>query len=145
MVELLLNLEAEVGSCDGKLGTALHEAAYNGSLRTVETLLYNGADVYIVAGEFGTVMQAAVCSSSTSKALVRILLDAEADPSATGGRRNTALQAAASIGKFEIFERLQAIAEIETQHEGPTALKAALAQGDGPTASLLLHGAVWNR
>lgn len=67
----------------------------------VQFLLYHGADVNAVGGEYGTALQAAIIEYSD--ALVNTLLDAGADPSIEGGCYGSAIQAAAKWGGSGMF------------------------------------------
>ncbi|KAF4771904.1 hypothetical protein HAV15_004523 [Penicillium sp. str.  len=72
--------------------------------KTVQTLLYHGADVNIQGGRFGTALQAASCEGHEK--VVQILLDQGADINAQGGKYSNALQAAAQGGHEKVVQIL---------------------------------------
>lgn len=95
----LLSSGAELNAITkGPYGTTLHAAALAGSFETVEWLLEHGADLHLIAGPFGSVLQAAACSCGQSLKITRLLLNHGAEVDNVGGRYTTALQAASAGG-----------------------------------------------
>ncbi|KAK3389389.1 ankyrin repeat-containing domain protein [Podospora didyma] len=89
---------------DGPFGTALHAAAYAHDVPAIKALVAAGADPSLVAGKYGTAVQAAAkletVSSGWSAGLesletLKALVEAGADVHAHGGKYDSALQMAA--------------------------------------------------
>ena len=101
IVDVLITHGSDPNQKGGRYGTPL-QAACVGSYGTqtaseeiVELLLRNGAEVNpSVCGEFGTPLQAAACSKSTT--IVELLLKHGADPNVRGGKYGSPLKAACS-------------------------------------------------
>jgi ankyrin repeat protein len=93
---------------DGSAGTALHLLALNGDVDQLELLLQGvqSASVNIVAGKYGTVLQAAICGDGDKLEKAKLLLEHRADPSIRGGLHGTALNAAAYLQQNEIVKLL---------------------------------------
>ena len=80
------------GTEDGRLGSALHAAAYSGCAPAVELLLNEGtAGVDQEGGVFGTALQAAAAQGNQN--VIELLLTRGADPMVVGGVFGTAFQA----------------------------------------------------
>lgn len=89
-----------VNPLDDLCGTPLQFSAMYKHESIVELPLDRGR--LFAEATFGTVLQSAVCSSSTSKAVNQILLDVGADINLTEGWHNSALQAATSEGNMRL-------------------------------------------
>ncbi|VUC34389.1 unnamed protein product [Clonostachys rosea] len=115
MVGPLLDAGADVNATDDKsvFGTALHAAAFKGDLTTAKTLLNHGADVNIVAGDYGTVLRAAASDDSRGGRrqaiidMMDLLFEAGADVHAKDNENNSVAQAAARHGNVAALEWLR--------------------------------------
>lgn len=112
MIPVLLAAGADPRAAPGgRFGTALHAAAHAHDMRAVRQLLEAGADPKVVAGKYGSVVQAAAKRDSASSGswtagresmqTMMVLVEAGADVSAKGGRYGCALQMAAKSGNLE--------------------------------------------
>lgn len=112
MLEPLLAAGADVNAMGGyKFGTALHAAAYAHNLDAVRLLLAHAADVHVMAGKYGSALQAAAKRDSISSgswtaghaslAVMKALVAAGADVHVQGGRYGSVLQMAAKSGNLE--------------------------------------------
>jgi hypothetical protein len=104
MVNLLLDLGAEVNAQGGSYGNVLQAAASNGLVEVVELLLDRGAEVNAQSGHHGNALQAAARNRSAE--VVELLLDRGAEVNSQGGFFGNALQAAASNGSVEVVKLL---------------------------------------
>ncbi|KAB5536158.1 hypothetical protein GE09DRAFT_1176634 [Coniochaeta sp. 2T2.1] len=148
IVEMLLDMGADVNAQGGRYGTALQAAAAEGykemaastegHKEIVEILLGRDASVNTQGGRYRTALQAA--SAYGHKEIVEILLDEGADVHAQGGRYRTALQAASAEGHKEIVEiLLDKGADVHAQGgRYRTALQAASAEGHKEIVEILL-------
>lgn len=118
------------GTKDGKLGSALHAAAYFDRDTTVRLLLdHGGASVEQEGGMFGTALHAAAARGNTN--VVRELLDRGAHPARVSGLLGTPLQAALTSKSSDqgILEALQEA--IETKLKIRTGIKTSGSSGIG--------------
>ncbi|KAH8680795.1 ankyrin repeat-containing domain protein [Xylariales sp. PMI_506] len=112
-------LEAGANPCEvsssGPFGTALHAAAYAHDLEAVEALLAAGADPNIVAGKYGTALQAAAKLETTrsgwtagrdSLRCLKALAAAGADVSVQAGKYGSVAQMAAKSGNVVALQWL---------------------------------------
>ena len=92
----------------GLLGSPLRAASHFHRCATMQLRLGRGADVNVVAGKFGTALQAASGHGrELDPAPVKILLDHRADINLNAvGKYGSALQAAARKGLIKIFKLL---------------------------------------
>ncbi|KAK0717813.1 ankyrin repeat-containing domain protein [Lasiosphaeria miniovina] len=110
MVAPLLSAGADpLAVTDGPYGTALHAAAYAHNVPAIEALLAAGADPNVVAGKYGTPLQAAAkletvrsgwSAGAGSLSALKALAAAGADVHALGGKYGSALQMAAKSGNL---------------------------------------------
>ncbi|KAL6808739.1 pfs domain-containing protein [Trichoderma camerunense] len=139
LVQLLLEMNADVNSKQGHYGTALVAASRRGFNKIVQILLNNNADINAQdRGAYGTALMAA--SHKGRDKIVQILLDNNADVNAQGGVYGTALQAASLRGRDKIVQMLlDNNADVNTL-SGPygTALAAASSWGHGKIVQMLL-------
>ena len=85
--------------------SALQAAVVKGSRIIFDLLIDHGAKVDLVAGYYGSMLQAACLKGHTE--LARYLLDeAKLDPNSQGGYHGSSLQAACAMGHLEIVELL---------------------------------------
>lgn len=103
MIELLLQYGADING-RGAHGTVLHHALIFGLSGLARYLLANGADVSVVAGDFGTTLQAAAYRSDPE--IVSQLIDSGLDVNERGGWFGTALQAATHECRIEMIRLL---------------------------------------
>lgn len=102
---LLLENMADVNDAKGgRLGTALHAAAYRENIEFVQILLEHKADVKAQGGCYGNALQAAAFVGS--KVIVQMLLDHKADVDVQGGEYGSALHAASIHGHEDIVQLL---------------------------------------
>ncbi|PNP37997.1 hypothetical protein TGAMA5MH_10096 [Trichoderma gamsii] len=93
-----------------ELGTALHVACRKRepeSIQIVQFLVDSGVDVNIVAGRYGTPLQA-MCAWNENIEMAELLLANNADVNLQGGEYGNALQAACSRGNMELAQLLLA-------------------------------------
>ena len=117
--------------------TALHVAAEEGEIGTIEQLLNRGANVNAKGGLFHTALQAAAVDGYDN--VVEYLLEKGADASLTGGLFGNALSAAVYSGTFNIVPKLHAMgAAINIKDDqGRTALHLAAWRGSWDTIKWL--------
>jgi len=118
LLSALIARGADVNATGGKLGTALHAAAYTHNAETLRLLLAHGANVNATAGRYGSAAQAAAKWNTTSTgswtsgrqsvAALEVLLSAGADVNAPGGKYGSPLQMAAKSGNMEAVKWLLA-------------------------------------
>ncbi|KAI4113757.1 MAG: hypothetical protein LQ345_005337 [Seirophora villosa] len=106
--------------------SALQAAAIQGSIPIIQTLLEHGARTGLVAGYYGSALQAA-CYAGREETVDFLLAECKADVNSQGGYHGNALQAAAAQGHFRIVEHLLEAGACETASGGhfDSALMAA--------------------
>lgn len=132
MVEMLLNAKVNMGAKNDKGVTPMELAAGKGHDDVVRLLLGRGADI-------NNALQAA--ANAGSVALIKYLLDNNADINACGGTYGTALQAAASVDQKDVVQFLikhGADVNLQGGRYG-TALQAAASRGNHAIVQLLLE------
>lgn len=147
IISILLDENADANFACGKLGTALHAAAWGGHEGIVKLLLGAGANVNIM-GTYGTALR--VAAYQGWEKVVELLLARNADVDAVGGVEGTALQAAVRGGHKKIAKSLlKAGANVNASGGmyGTALIAAARAGQEGILESLLEAGgdvnAVW--
>ena len=85
--------------------TALQAAVVKGSRAIFDLLVDRGAKLDLVAGYYGSMLQAA-CLKGHAELVEYLLDDAKIDPNSQGGYHGNALQAACAMGHLEIVEIL---------------------------------------
>ena len=144
LVQTLLDAGADIDvwseTLEGYTVTEIMGAAMSRSEETVEVLLRAGAHVnaQILPGYGTTALMQAV---SGSVALVKLLLEAGANPNALGSGRNTALRIACELERDDVVQALLAAgANVdESRNDGTTPLMAATRLGDLKMVVLLLR------
>ena len=117
IVPRLLALGADARETGGTFGTPLHAAAYAKDMGNMRLLLEGaGADAAVVAGKYGSAMQAAAkenavvnggfASGCASVRAMQLLKEHGAQVTAVGGKYHTALHMAVKSGNFEGFRWL---------------------------------------
>ena len=129
--KLLLDMPngCKINAGGGVYPTALHVAAEEGEMHTVEQLVNRGANVNAKGGLFHTALQAAAADGFDD--IVEYLLEEGADASLTGGLFGNALSAAVYSGTFDIVPKLNdrgAAIDIK-DGQGRTALHLAAWRG----------------
>ncbi|KAL7948261.1 ankyrin repeat-containing domain protein [Trichoderma barbatum] len=159
----LLDLGADANAQNAKLETALYQACEHhmatspsACAQVVQLLIHYGADVNIVGGEYGTVLQACAYEANIHFAelflrngadgeLIQILLDQGADINARGGLYETALQAVCCSGTGTREVRMLLQLGVDVNVEGGkygNALQAACCiNNHNVVVALLDHGA----
>jgi len=120
-------------------GTALHFASFFGQPAAARLLIERGSDVHAVSPSFGNVMPLHSAAAAPSVEIVRLLLDAGADPSARQSGGFTPLQAAAQHGDAEMARALleHGADPAAASDDGRTALSIAEEKGHDDVAALL--------
>ncbi|KAL8975514.1 MAG: hypothetical protein Q9197_000252 [Variospora fuerteventurae] len=113
LAQSLLELWPNVGESVNEIvsiadGTPLHMLALRGNVDQLRTFLPNAASLNTVAGNHGTLLQAAISGSVDSIEKVKLLLESGADPKIEGGFRGTVLNAAAYCQEIDIVRLLLA-------------------------------------
>jgi len=128
---------ARAVSRDG--GTALHLAAYFRHAEIAQALIRAGADVHAVAPGFGNVQPLHSAAAGDSLSIVKMLLEAGANPNARQQMGYTPLHSAANSGDLEIARLLlQHGADPAAKTDnGQTALAIAEEKGHSEVAELL--------
>ena len=124
--------------------SALQAAVVKGSRAIFDILIDHGAKLDLVAGYYGSMLQAACLSGHAE--LVRFLLDeAKLDPNSQGGYHGNALQAACATGHLEVVEILLSAEEAEIcelapgGHYGSAIMAATCADSPGIIENLLAY------
>jgi len=120
--------------------TALHWAAYQDDLETVELLVRAGANVK-AANRYG-VTPLSLASTNGNEAIVGLLLKAGADPNTALPGGETALMTAARTGKLEAVRALLAAGagvNAKESRRGQTALMWAAAEGHVAAVEALIQ------
>jgi len=138
VAEFLLKNGADVSGKRSKGYTPLHAAAFERSPELVTLLIANGADVNAMTEDGFGVLDAA-CSNWSNGEVVRLLLNAGANPNIKGKDGVTPLQKVAWRESAQVLKiLLDGGAEIDQAgFEGATALHWAI-EGDNIEAALLL-------
>ena len=117
--------------------TALHWAAYQDNLETVELLVRADADV-TATNRYGVTPLSLACTNA-NVAMVELLLDAEADPNTALRGGETALMTSARTGKVGTVKALLARgADVHSKVRGQTALMWAAAEGHAEVVEELI-------
>jgi ankyrin repeat protein len=139
-VRALLQRHADVNAPQVDGMTALHWAAYQDDLESVELLVGAGANVK-AANRYG-IAPLTVAITNGDSAMVEMLLKAGADPDTTLRGGETALMTAARVGTLASVKALVARgAAIDSKDEkhGQTALMWAAAEGHAPVVEMLVE------
>jgi ankyrin repeat protein len=139
VVELLLDMSADVNAQGGHYGNALYAASAGGQEAVVKLLLDKGADANAPGAYYDNVLQAA--SYGGHETVVNLLLDKGADVNVRGGHYGNALNAA-SFGGHEAVVNLLLDKGADVNAPGAyyyyNALQAASAGGHEAVVKLLL-------
>jgi ankyrin repeat protein len=140
IVQLLLNLHADVNAKSQDGDTALHLACTNGYAHVVELLLHNGADINATDNSNKTSLHLASAQGHVD--VVKLLLKQQADVNnytTVNGR--TPLLEACARGNTEIVQLLlQGGTDINcTDEDGQTPLYLASRSGNSDTVEVLLQ------
>jgi ankyrin repeat protein len=139
-VRALLQRHADVNAPQVDGMTALHWAAYQDDLESLELLIGAGANVK-AANRYG-IAPLTVAITNGDSAMVEMLLKAGADPDTTLRGGETALMTAARVGTLASVKALVARgAAIDSKDEkhGQTALMWAAAEGHAPVVEMLVE------
>jgi ankyrin repeat protein len=138
VVEILVDVGADVNAQGGEYGNALCAASDGGHGKIVQMLVEAGADVNAQGGYYGNALQ--VASSGGHEKVVQMLIDAGADVNAQGGRYGNALQAASEGGHEKIVQMLVDMgADVNAQGgRYGNALQAASDGGHGKIVQILV-------
>ncbi|KAL9012151.1 MAG: hypothetical protein Q9173_003064 [Seirophora scorigena] len=119
--------------------SALQAAAIQGSIPIIQTLLEYGARTGLVAGYYGSALQAA-CHAGREENVDFLLAECKTDVNSQGGYHGNVLQAAAARGHFRIEEHLLEAGACETASGGhfDSALMAATCAGSKEIIECLL-------
>ena len=101
-VQQLLEQDFEPVIC---YASALQAAVVQGSRAIFELLLERGAKLDLVAGYYGSMLQAA-CLKGHAELVEYLLYEAKFDPNSQGGYHGNSLQAACAMGHLEIVQIL---------------------------------------
>jgi ankyrin repeat protein len=104
VVEMLLDIGADVNAQGGDFGNALQAASGGGHEKIVQMLLDRGADVNAQGGHFSNALQ--VASIDGHEKVVQMLLDRGADVNTQKGQYGNALQAASNGGHEKVVQML---------------------------------------
>ena len=139
-VRALLQRRADVNAPQVDGMTALHWAAYQDDVESVELLVRAGANVK-AANRYG-VAPLTLAVTNGNNAMVDMLLKAGADPNTTLPGGETALMTAARVGVLASVKALiarGAIVDAKDEKHGQTALMWAAAEGHAPVVETLIE------
>ena len=138
VVQMLVDLGADVNAQGGEYGNALCAASAAGHEKIVQILVDAGANVNAQGGSNGNALCAA--SATGHEKIVQILVDAGADVHTQGGSNGNALHAASAGGHEKVVKILaDAGADVHTQGgEYGNALCAASATGHEKIVQILV-------
>lgn len=114
VVELLLDLGADVNAIGGKFGTALQVACLYGSYDTVALLLRRGADPNIKAGTLNTALEAAYHGGHSK--VIDLLYEHGALNSLLGGKASSVMGAAIVNWRYDDNATADRICQLVTKH-----------------------------
>lgn len=114
VVELLLDLGADINAVGGEFGTALQVACFHGSYDTAALLLRRGADPNIRAGTFNTALQVAYGEGHGE--IIDLLYEHGALNSLVGGRTGSVMGAALINWHDEYDATTDRIVQLVTKH-----------------------------
>ena len=122
--------------------SALQAAVVKGSRAILDILIDHGAKLDLVAGYYGSMLQAA-CLSGHAELVKYLLNEAKLDPNSQGGYHGNALQAACAMGHLEVVEILFEAEEAEISELAPgghygSAIMAATCAGSPELIESLL-------
>ncbi|KAM3078521.1 hypothetical protein ACMFMG_006393 [Clarireedia jacksonii] len=146
LIHMLLQAGADIQMKEGRHGTALQAAAYEGKADIVRTLIKCGADINAVCGENGTAIAAA--ASRGHGDVVQILLKHGADPTIEAGDCGNTIWAAAYNDHEQVWPSWEPNrVEEEAQKILSAALRTrqfheAVANGDYATTKKALQNGV---
>jgi ankyrin repeat protein len=143
---LLLDAGANPNVLGRYCRTPLTEACYNARADVIRLLLSRGGDVKLKSRRKDYEGPAFAAVTARDPQTLRLVLDAGADPNATGGRRSSPLQLAAgrddveSDARIELMDALiQAGAAVDlADQDGTTALQIAIAYNNVKAVRFLL-------
>lgn len=98
--------------------SALQAAVVQGSRAIFDLLVDHGAKLDLVAGYYGSMLQAA-CLKGHAELVEYLLDEAKLDPNSQGGYHGNSLQAACAMGHLEIVEILLGAEEVEVCELAP--------------------------
>lgn len=139
-VRALLQRKADINAPQVDGMTALHWAAYQDDLESVELLVRAGANAK-AANRYG-ITPLTLAITNGDSAMVEALLKAGADPNTTLPGGETALMTAARVGTLASVKALVARgATVDSKDEkhGQTALMWAAAEGHAPVVEMLIE------
>lgn len=138
-VQALLGEGVDVNAAQGDGNTALHWAAYHSNAEMAEVLIGAGANV-TAQTRIGELTPMFLVARTGYEPIVRLLLDAGADPRATTSTGTTALMLAAGSGKTETVAALiEAGSDVNSRElvNGQTAVMFAAALNRGAAITML--------
>ena len=124
--------------------SALQAAAVKGSRAIFDLLISRGAKKDLVAGYYGSILQAA-CLKGHAKLVEYLLDEHNLDPNSQGGYHGNSLQAACAMGHFEIVQILLGAEKSDVSvlapggHYGSAIMAATCAGSPEIVESLLYH------
>jgi uncharacterized protein len=139
-VRTLLQRRADVNAPQVDGMTALHWAAYQDDVESVELLVRAGANVK-AANRYG-ITPLTLAITNGDSAMVEMLLKAGADPNTTLPGGETALMTAARVGTLASVKALiarGAAVDSKDEKHGQTALMWAAAEGHAPVVEMLIE------
>jgi len=139
-VRALVQRRVDVNAPQADGMTALHWAAYQDDLESVELLVRGGANVK-AANRYG-ITPLTLAITNADSAMVEMLLQAGADPNTTLPGGETVLMTAARVGTLASVKSLLARgAQVDSKDEkhAQTALMWAAAEGHAPVVQMLIE------